>query len=426
MARLSIIIPVYNTEKYLEESIYSISGQSFSDMEIICMDDGSTDASARILDELSLKDDRIKVVHKTNSGYGDTINQGIDLAVGDYIGIVEPDDYIAPNMYEDLVGAVDMYELDFAKGNFAYFSGEDNNKVFTPLKVLGDHELYSKVLCPLEHEAIFRGYIMNPSGIYRRSFLNENKIRHNVTPGASFQDTGFWFQIMIYAKRAMFIDKDYYFYRQDNACSSMNDRKKIYCICDEYTLLKERIRNNGINSLVSGYLSLCMFEGYWNTLGRMAASYKEGFIDRFAEDFSALKNEGLFEDSSFTMSEKGIVEMIIENKGAFVEKCLRAADWYKENLRDYNKVIVYGAGKYGKKVLNDLYESELNKIIGIAVSSKEGQPERVFDIKVESIENYLSYRDEAAVVVGVSSQYADEVRYVLQKHGFKNIINIVE
>ena len=102
MAEISVLIPVYNVEDYLERCLDSVIGQTFSDLEILCIDDGSTDRSGKILDRYAEQDSRLRVIHKENSGYGNSMNLVLSLASGTYIGIVESDDYIEPDMYEKL------------------------------------------------------------------------------------------------------------------------------------------------------------------------------------------------------------------------------------------------------------------------------------------------------------------------------------
>lgn len=94
MTEISILVPVYNVEKYLRSCLDSILTQTFSNFEVICVDDGSSDKSGYILDEYARKDARIKVKHKENSGYGQTMNIAVSMASGKYIGIVESDDTI--------------------------------------------------------------------------------------------------------------------------------------------------------------------------------------------------------------------------------------------------------------------------------------------------------------------------------------------
>ena len=102
MAKVSVIVPVYNVQEYLAECMESILTQTLQDIEIICVDDGSTDRCVEMLDDYARQDQRVKVIHKSNTGYGNTMNVGMRAAEGEYIGIVESDDRILPNFYERL------------------------------------------------------------------------------------------------------------------------------------------------------------------------------------------------------------------------------------------------------------------------------------------------------------------------------------
>ena len=112
MSKVSVIIPVYNVEKYLPECLDSVIKQTLKDMEIICVDDGSTDSSGKIIDEYAAKDNRIVVIHKQNGGYGQSCNKGLDIAKGEYVAILEPDDFVDEHMYEDLYNAAKQYDGD--------------------------------------------------------------------------------------------------------------------------------------------------------------------------------------------------------------------------------------------------------------------------------------------------------------------------
>ena len=102
---ISVIVPIYNVEQFLSKCIQSIINQSYSRLEIILVDDGSTDDSPQICDEFKEKDKRIKVIHKKNGGLSDARNVGIEVASGEYIGFVDSDDYIDELMYEKLLNA---------------------------------------------------------------------------------------------------------------------------------------------------------------------------------------------------------------------------------------------------------------------------------------------------------------------------------
>ena len=101
--RISVIVPVYNSENYLEKCVRSITAQTYPDLEIILVDDGSTDSSGRMCDSFAERDARIKVIHKENGGQSDARNCGLDIASGEYIGFVDSDDAVAPDMYEHML-----------------------------------------------------------------------------------------------------------------------------------------------------------------------------------------------------------------------------------------------------------------------------------------------------------------------------------
>lgn len=117
-SKISIIVPIYNVEKYLSKCVDSILNQSFKDFELILVNDGSTDESGKICDAYSLKDKRIKVIHQSNKGVGSACNVGINCAIGEYIAFIDPDDYIHENMYEILYKASIKDEADIVICNF--------------------------------------------------------------------------------------------------------------------------------------------------------------------------------------------------------------------------------------------------------------------------------------------------------------------
>ena len=118
-ARLvSVIIPIYNVAKYLPKCVDSVLAQTYQNLEIILIDDGSTDGSGKICDEYAAKDNRIRVIHQPNSGVSAARNAGLDVAGGEYIGFVDPDDYIHPKMYQTLLECIENSRADIAMCDF--------------------------------------------------------------------------------------------------------------------------------------------------------------------------------------------------------------------------------------------------------------------------------------------------------------------
>ena len=125
MSKVSVIVPVYNVQDYLRECLDSIVNQTLKDIEIICVNDGSTDKSLSILEEYAKGDNRFIILSKSNSGYGHTINTGMSKAKGEYVIIVESDDIAFPDMLEKMCNAADNKKADIVRANYYDYDAEE-------------------------------------------------------------------------------------------------------------------------------------------------------------------------------------------------------------------------------------------------------------------------------------------------------------
>lgn len=141
---LSIIVPIYNVEKYLERCIDSIINQTYKNLEIILVDDGSKDASGIIADTYASKDDRIKVIHKENGGLSDARNHGLDQARGNYIIFIDSDDFIDSSMCEILFTTAEKYSSDIVSCNYYIFHAENHISVH-PMSIQEDEKVFSGI-----------------------------------------------------------------------------------------------------------------------------------------------------------------------------------------------------------------------------------------------------------------------------------------
>ncbi len=126
MQKISVIVPIYNIENYVRSAVDSILRQSYTNLEILLVDDGSTDSSGMICDEYAQKDARVKVIHKKNGGLSDARNAGIEAATGTYIGFVDGDDFIEPEMYRRLYDALVKNNADFSICSFRFVGAYEN------------------------------------------------------------------------------------------------------------------------------------------------------------------------------------------------------------------------------------------------------------------------------------------------------------
>ena len=287
MPKVSVIVPVYNTEKYLEKCITSLTGQTLQDIEIILINDGSTDGSLEILNRFAEKDSRIKIIDKKNEGYGKAINIGIEKAESEYVGIVDSDDYVSESMYMALYKAAVQNDADIIRSNFYEVKGE-NDAIKKKKIVFADNPIeYNTPLDPLVNREVFYFKTMNIwTGLYRKDMILQHGIKANESPGASFQDNGFWFQTMIVAKRVVFLNDFFYHYRKDNPLSSIRDKNKVNTIFGEYGFIKDfLISNPGIyNNFFDVYVKQKYYV-YSDHYNRVQHKDKIGFLRRVADEF---------------------------------------------------------------------------------------------------------------------------------------------
>ena len=270
---ISILVPVFNVEKYLRQCLDSIQSQTFKNFEVICINDGSTDTSLAILEDYAQQDTRFRIINKPNSGYGHSMNIGLGQCNGEYIGIVESDDYIEPTMFETLYHLAKTQNLDVARCNYYCFTQHDKFKQdlhYIPVDT---------VVRPLDEAAIFYQAPSIWVNLYRKEFLNQNNIRFLETPGASYQDTSFSFKVYAYCQRFMFIDQPLLNYRTDSANSSINNKDKVFCVCAEYDeILSFAKQHEQIYQRLKYHIPMLRFGAYsWN-YSRIHPKYRMGFL----------------------------------------------------------------------------------------------------------------------------------------------------
>ncbi len=226
--KVSVVVPVYNTEQYLKQCIDSITAQTLSDIEIILVDDGSGETCARLCDEIAKTDARIRVIHKENEGPGYTRNVGIQAATGEYIGFVDSDDYIHPEMYQSLCRAADEHGADlvisgvsFVGGNTFRAAGEYVEKHYFEHDVLFRQDemrtLILGVVGALPHEADDSRFGVSVcKNLFRRSVLSEGKVEFLSERNVLSEDTFFLVDFLGHAKKAVGIHGAFYCYRRND------------------------------------------------------------------------------------------------------------------------------------------------------------------------------------------------------------------
>lgn len=227
---ISVIIPVYNSEKYLKRCVDSILAQTYQNLEILLIDDGSTDNSALICDEYAKKDYRIKAIHKINQGTGPTRQYGIEHCKGEYVAFVDNDDYITPDMYEKMMTAIErtgadycacQFNYEYSDGSYLYTSKDINPHLLgTHDSVTFSHFLFNHggyangVVCSIWNKLFRKDLLI---GIQSRNgrgeeeevndYVNRNHVKVVVIPDECY----FWCENLQSVTHSGFKDKNYDF-----------------------------------------------------------------------------------------------------------------------------------------------------------------------------------------------------------------------
>lgn len=371
MEKISILVPCCNVEKYVRECLESIKKQTYSNLEVICIDDGSIDKTGAIIDEFVADDNRFRVIHKPNSGYGDSMNKGLDLCTGDYIGIVESDDWIEPDMFEVLLKTSKEHDLDLVR--CCWYEGPTGTERENHVDWVDKEEIFQ----PLERESVF---LQPPSiwvSLYRKDLLDSGrKIRFLPTPGASYQDTSFAFKCYSKAKRFMMLDKPYHHYRI-NPNSSVSSPGKVYCILDEWEEMRRWVCEDPELRKRFGETNLLakIWQGglVWNYERLPKTVFQLLFLRRASKFFRQASKDGIlnFKDSQLSNGEKVIKDVMEDPLNYHTSRVTASLSMLKDyenfsidNQKDLISVVVtcYNTAKYIYSSLMSILQQSYNNI----------------------------------------------------------------
>lgn len=405
MYKVSVIVPVYNVEKYIGKCIASIQAQTLEDIEIICVDDGSTDCSGKILDEYASKDVRIRVIHQENAGYGAAMNAGMAMAKGEFIGIVEGDDYIADGMYEILYEKAQDNQLDMIKSDAYYWMEDASYLKNNHIESLAPY--YNKTLQEIDRNIFFEFFMNIWTGIYKRDFLQRRNIKFHETPGASYQDNGFWMQTCLYAKRAMWIDRAFYYYRQDNPEASVKSKGKMTAMIKEYEYIEKVLKERG-EEIFLPYCYTYRLRRMRGTFYRLSDEYKREFCNWISADYR--KYMAYIKEN--TAIDRWLCE-VVKSPDEICSRIISKKKELKNRLNNCENIIIYGAGKKGDIVFRGLYnEGYYHKIACFAVS-EHPLGGKIADRDIFLIKDAIATYSDALIIVAVvcgTKAYRDMVR----------------
>lgn len=248
---ISIIVPIYKVEPYLRQCVDSIINQTYKNLEIILVDDGSPDGCPQICDDYAAKDTRVKVIHKENGGLSSARNAGLDIAKGDYIAFVDSDDWVEKEMYEHLMSLVIKYNVDVATCAVNSVVGTKNTKckpVEQTENVYKSNDLFDKLFIDAYN---VKSEVWNK--VYSRQIIGD--LRFKV--GQIYEDL--YFDRILFSKNCLVAVSNYplYNYRVNREGSTnsffKNNRFAIFDELDDYIAMFQQQRRNELVELYESY-----------------------------------------------------------------------------------------------------------------------------------------------------------------------------
>lgn len=406
MPKVSVIIPVYNVEAYLAECLDSVIHQTHQDMEIICIDDASTDHSMDILQEYAHKDARIMILKNTrNQRQAYARNRGLDMASGEYVLFVDSDDFIDQNLVTkalSVADGVDMVCFDYKKVDSVWF-GKDEHLF------LIDEGRYSAQ--DYFRQSVDRnGIVYSPcTKLYSRSFLLRENIRF--IDGLLYEDVVFDFLCMMKAREIYCITDKLYEYRirKNSSMTKDIDGKNVsayfYIVCYLTQYYLEHHFDAEMETAVEKYIQ-AMYRCFINTYRRYSAK-KDGYLlknDISVESYAKLYGLAAGYESHYGLIQLHIAEQI-------------------ETIRKAARIFVYGAGDVAREVIETLnrYDVAVDKIV---VSEKKGNRNSILGNRVYEIAECIREREDCLVIVATDARFYPEIKRTLSELGFMDYIEV--
>lgn len=422
---ISVIMPSYNVGKYIRTCMESVLAQTLYDMEILIIDAGSEDGTLDILQEYSDKDDRISLFHSEKKSYGYQVNMGIKMARGEYIGIVETDDFIEPDMYRTLYEWAQESEADYVRGLGKFY------------REIAEGLISERpIRCPIKDDSAF-GVVINPHeypefvysdrflwlGLYRSAFVKA--IRLNETPGAAYQDIGFMLQVHSRAEKAVYVNRYIYHYRLDNTASSAYDERAFRFLAQECSYKELFLKE--LPDVWRKYSALELLDQTLTRFHHMA--FSQHYWGAASEDIEYIRTylEDLYQKNVIQMEDMepgnwaGLL-LFLESPESLYAACRfdYLANTYdvrllKEKIEE-KEVIIFGGGKRGRYCHMLLTAQGIGRVRLFCDNDFDLQGTKLQGLMVSSVpEAFAEYPEAVYVVPG--GKFAGEMKRQLSVCG---------
>lgn len=399
--KVSVIISTYNTADYLEECLDSIFEQTLQGIEVVLIDDGSTDNTASIIKQYQNKYCNLISFRQENQGAGKARNYAITLSRGKYMIFMDPDDkYPCEDCLEKLYMAAEKYNMSICGGNIL----SNNNGIIRNLYMAGDGDVAHTKDDIISVENYFYMY-GHTRYLFRTNLIKENHVEY--ASYCNFEDQVFTIKTLGIAGELYELNYPVYEYRIGHRQREIN----LNTLYDTLSGFRDTLE------MIIKYNMYLMFQKNYNEflLGYMTSIVRYAFcgnidFDRVIEDINELvKESGWDAEGKFLITRDQIAE--------YSKSMTREEKKLREIISGNSSVIIYGAGKNAKKLIS-AYRGHLQNVIGIAVSKIEGCSE-LEGLPVRNIEDYVQYKVNAVVLLTPASRMKDEIIDTLKSLGFK-------
>ena len=406
MFKISVIIPVYNVGNYLENCLESVIKQTLSEIEILCIDDGSMDNTPEIIESYVSRFKNFKAIQQKNRGAGIARNLGILMAAGEYVAFMDGDDFYPENdILETLYKNAVQSKAELCGGSFAtYSNGTISYTGFRKGYVAEKEGLIKKE----EYEA-FGGYTRF---LYSRKFLLENAIYF--PDYRRFQDPPFFLNALSKAKKVYVLRKVSYCYRKNHKLVEFDLSKSLQLMKG----IRDAIR------ISADYNMKKIFSLLVQELNDSLACLAYRYIAENSQEMISVWLE-IKETISSGIERFNIVESYdllgVEEAAEFVKSIPNRKTLFLEEIRSSKHRFIYGAGVVGRKIEAFLKKNGI-PIDAFVVTNKKENVKSVDEIRVEAIDDILEYRDTALIIVATFEYLHNEIGETLKEKRFKNVI----
>lgn len=364
--KVSVILPSYNVADYIKQCVKSVASQTLKEIEILCIDAGSEDGTLEILESEAKKDSRIRVVYSEVKSYGYQMNLGIREAKGEYIGIVETDDFVDSDMFEILYERAIKDNCDMVKGIlYEVFPYEGNREKeflcdYIPAEIVSG-VTFSPDERPQVHD--WDGNIWN--GIYRRDFLLGNNLGFQETPGAAFQDIYFQQKVLNAAQKVTYLRAHFYHYRKVRPGASTWNPK---CVEYIYKAYYDLLGDSGLKEGHKKYIYTRMAQAFLYELNKalylfdydIASPVLREAVEWYDEKIHSSLRDDVFSFDEINDSNLKDTLLFFADRDMYIRKIknrMESLYVFLEEIKERNtdnSVVIFGFGRYGHMLLSFL------------------------------------------------------------------------